>query len=283
VRADFIEKASDESNEPSLESSVLASKPSVEYLGQWHRLVSTTNWEKGRIISSWRGALHDAGAPASSFSDEAWSRAVGSVSPQHVGRLRRVFDRFGQSQHRYTGLYWSHFQAAVDWSDAEMWLEGASRSGWSVSAMRNRRWETLGAPAEMKPRDEDIVNAELDEDAATTELHSPEAPVIIGDEMGVVHPFDADADEESSAGQSRSGMADASDAADAADESDVEAAGEPTRPFENLPSLPPDLSEAFESFKLAILGHKITGWLDVSCRDVIAALEALKQLALAPR
>jgi hypothetical protein len=276
VRADFIEKTSDESNEPSFESSALVEQPSAEYLGQWHRLVSTTNWEKGRIISSWRGALQDAGAPASSFSDEAWSRAVGNVSPQHVGRLRRVFDRFGQSQHQYTDLYWSHFQAAIDWPDAEMWLEGASRSGWSVSAMRNQRWETLGAPAEMKPRDEDIVNAELDEDATTAELQPPETPVIIGDEMGVVHPFDQDADEEALADQSRSGMAAASDAAD-------EASGEPTRPFENLPSLPPDLSEAFESFKLAILGHKITGWVDVSCRDVISALEALKQLALAPR
>ena len=146
--------------------------------------------------------------------------------------------------------------------------------------MRNQRWETLGAPAEMKPRDEDIVNAELDEDAATTELQPPRTPEIIGAEMGTVHPIDEDADEEALTDQSRSGMPASSDAADAAADA---AAGEPTRPFENLPSLPPDLSEAFESFKLAILGHKITGWLDVSCRDVIAALEALKQLALAPR
>ena len=36
---------------------------SAEYLGQWHRLVSTTNWEKGRIICEWRQDLLAAGAP----------------------------------------------------------------------------------------------------------------------------------------------------------------------------------------------------------------------------
>ncbi len=33
---------------------------SAEYLGRWNRLVSTTNWEKGRIISQWREALIEA-------------------------------------------------------------------------------------------------------------------------------------------------------------------------------------------------------------------------------
>ena len=27
------------------------------FVGQWNRLVSTTNWEKGRIICQWRDAL----------------------------------------------------------------------------------------------------------------------------------------------------------------------------------------------------------------------------------
>ena len=69
-----------------------ASQP---YLGRWNLLVSTTNWEKGRIISDWRQTLIDAGAPAQEYSDDAWSRRVGGVSGQHVGRLRRVFERFG--------------------------------------------------------------------------------------------------------------------------------------------------------------------------------------------
>ena len=54
------------------------------------------------------------------------------------------------------------------------------------------------------------------------------------------------------------------------------------RPFANLPKLPDDVQEALESFKLAILAHKLTGWDEVSCDDILAALDALKQLALAP-
>jgi hypothetical protein len=57
---------------------------------------------------------------------------------------------------------------------------------------------------------------------------------------------------------------------------------EPVRPFEDLPALPSDLNEAFEAFKLAILAHKIDGWRDVSCEDVLATLDALRQLAVAP-
>ena len=111
------------------------------FLGQWKRLVSTTNWDKGRIISAWRQALVDADAPASDYSDEAWSQRVGNVTPQHVGRLRRVWERFGSVRETYDGLYWSHFQAGIDWDDAEMWLEGAVQNEWSISEMRGQRTE----------------------------------------------------------------------------------------------------------------------------------------------
>src|SRR5687767_12291642 len=109
------------------------------FLGRWNRLVSTTNWEKGCIIHDWRDALIASDAPAAEYSDDAWSSRVGSVTPQHVGRLRRVFDRFGNAHDNYAGLYWSHFQAAIDWNDAEMWLEGAVQNRWSVAAMRRER------------------------------------------------------------------------------------------------------------------------------------------------
>ena len=79
------------------------------------------------------------------MSDEAWSREVGGVSPQHVGRLRRTYERFGAVHKQYPGLYWSHFQAALDWPDAEMYLEGAVQNDWSVSQMRNQRWEVSAA------------------------------------------------------------------------------------------------------------------------------------------
>src|SRR5262245_8140267 len=83
---------------------VTASQP---YVGRWSRLVSTTNWEKGRIIIEWREALVAQGLPVSEYSDEAWGRLVGGVTGQHVGRLRRVYQRFGAAAAEYSGLYWS--------------------------------------------------------------------------------------------------------------------------------------------------------------------------------
>ncbi|MBE6426783.1 MAG: hypothetical protein IJD43_15555 [Thermoguttaceae bacterium] len=144
----------------------LAEEASREYVGKWNRLISQTNWEKGEVIFKWRESMIASGVPNQLFSDEAWSRRVGNVTSQHVGRLRRVFERFGDTHDQYAGLFWSHFQAALDWEDAEVWLEGASQNRWSVSAMRKQRWIAIGAPPELKPREEDIVLAELDEDVA---------------------------------------------------------------------------------------------------------------------
>ena len=145
---------------------------SHEYLGRWNRLVSTTNWEKGRIVAEWREALIEAAAPAAAYSDEAWSRRVGSVTPQHTGRLRRVYQRFAAMREKYPGLYWSHFQAALDWDDAEMWLEGAVQNRWSISQMQGERSRTLGALVE------ECVEAtavEMDEDAAGAAADLPPA------------------------------------------------------------------------------------------------------------
>ena len=130
---------------------------SAEYLGRWDRLVSTTNWEKGRIICEWRQELLSAGAAVELCTDEAWSRRVGSVSPQHVGRLRRVYQRFGEVHGQFSGLYWSHFQSALEWHDAEMWLEGAVQNRWSISRMRTERWQAMGSPSDAEPRDGDVI------------------------------------------------------------------------------------------------------------------------------
>ena len=43
-----------------------------------------------------------------------------------------------------------------------------------------------------------------------------------------------------------------------------------------------DLAEAFEAYKLAILRHKLAGWLEISRDDVLGTLDALKQLAVTP-
>ena len=99
----------------------------------------------------------DSGVAAKLYSDPAWSRLVGEVSPQHVGRLRRTWDRFGSTHQDYEGLYWSHFFAALDWDDAEMWLEGAVQNNWSISKMRYQRWETMGKLKGEQPDPKDVV------------------------------------------------------------------------------------------------------------------------------
>ena len=256
----------------------LLEEASAEYVGRWNHLVSTTNWEKGRIISQWRASLMEAGSPQQEYSDESWSRTVGNVSGQHVGRLRRVYEQFGEVFEDYAGLYWSHFQAALDWSDAEMWLEGAVQSRWSVAQMRAQRWEATGAPADQEPREEDVITAELDEDA---ELFDGRTPDSIGESEGMVHDFDDRPVDEDRADDSAE-FDDVPVPGDPASPTDERAAVDPVRPFENLPPLPDDLSEPFEAMKLAIINHKSTNWAEISCSDLLAALDALKHLALAP-
>jgi hypothetical protein len=254
---------------------------SLPYVGRWNRLVSTTNWEKGRIICQWRDVLADAGAPPSQFSDEAWSRLVGGVTGQHVGRLRRVYLRFGQVYDKYDGLYWSHFQAALDWGDAEMWLEGAGVSHWSVSQMRDQRSQTLGdvAGAQHEPADE--VADDLDEDfepaANDDSLCRAISPALEEVQAGPRPEGPDFGDEGAGRDGSRNGARGEGRGLDSGDEPT-----EHVQPFANLPDLPDDLAEAFESYKLAILRHKADSWRQISRDDVLGSLDALKQLALAP-
>ena len=245
---------------------------SSEYLGRWNRLVSQTNWEKGRIICQWRGALVAAAAGGGSYTDEAWSRRVGNVSPQHVGRLRRVYQRFGATQDAYHGLYWSHFQTALDWDDAEMWLEGAVQNQWSVAEMQVERARTLGTldePGGCAP-----PPAEMDEDAPPG---AESASATISGSLAEAHEAES-ADDAAPARQD--------DLAPdlVAEEADFcpAAAAAPLAPLENLPPLPDDVRDAFEAFKLAIIRHRLAGWQAVSLADLLVALEALRQLAAAP-
>lgn len=260
-----------------------ADETSRDYIGQWRGLVSTTNWEKGRIIHEWREALVVAGAPAQEYSDEAWSRRVGNVTGQHVGRLRRVFERFHAARTQYPGLFWSHFQAAVEWPDAEMWLEGAVQSGWSINDMRARRWEALGITSEEQSREAPVVESEVDEDAdaANDSLSRVRDPGDFDGE-GLSRNYESEVDYGDEPSDRTSGAAQTGVPFDAAQRDNAIEAEAPVRPFEKLAELPDDLAEAFESFKLAMLHHKLAGWKEISRDDVLASLDALKQLALAP-
>ncbi len=243
---------------------------SSEYLGRWNRLVSTTNWEKGRIVAEWRDALIVAGAPVAAYTDDAWSQRVGSVTPQHTGRLRRVYQRFASMQDVYPGLHWSHYQAALDWDDAEMWLEGAVQNRWSISQMQGKRSRTLGTLVEESV---EATAVEVDEDSAAP----ADLPPTVGGGSMIEAREGADAD---------SYEADPSEMTDESvpfETADSYAGDEPPiRPFENLPALPADLRDAFDGFKLAIIHHRISNWQEVSIEDVLATLEALRQLVLVP-
>lgn len=263
---------------------------SEAFIGRWNRLVSTTNWDKGRIIYEWRSALIAQSAPTTEYSDEAWSRMVGGVTGQHAGRLRRVYDRFGDVYDQYDGLFWSHFQAALDWDDAEMWLEGALQSRWSVAEMRRQRWQTMGSVKEDEPRDEEIVATEVDEDFSGDETR--ESP-----NDGSAAEFSGDGFDGEPRSPAGPDFGDEDDAATGAHDSrhadlatgdelashgmPSEETGEPVRPFADLPNLPDDVAAAFETFQLAILRHKADEWRDISPADMIACLDSLKMLIMA--
>ena len=271
----FAASTSADADVPSTET--LAASQS--FVGRWDRLVSRTNWEKGRIIAEWRDALVASGASPAESSDDTWSRLVGNVTPQHVGRLRRTYSRFGALQESFAGLYWSHFYAALEWNDAELWLEGAVQNDWSVSRMRRERCEALGGAAvDEPPADAPLVESNVEDDA----------PISDGRTAEVREPREFDA---ASSGPPAEGpdFGDETEAAESAaeDETDADAATEATpppvhRPFENLAALPSDLHEAFEAFKLAIVPPRVSEWRDVAPGDVVAALRSLEALVLAP-
>ncbi len=253
-----------------------ANEVSEEFVGKWNTLISTTNWEKGKIILNWRNMLIETGASAPSYSDEAWARRVGGVTSQHVGRLRRVYERFGNTYSSYPKLFWSHFLAANDWDDAEMWLEGATQSHWSVSEMREMRWKASGGHPETKPRHEEVVGGVVDEDyIPISEVEDGEddekvgatGPLYEGPDFG-----DEDREERVRA-----------ETEEALDDMpfDEPVAREPIiNPFASLPAIPVDVAEALEQFKLAVVRHRASSWSEISQEDMLSVVEAMRLFVL---
>ena len=247
----------------------------VPFVGRWNELISTTNWEKGRIISQWREALVESGAEPSQYSDEAWARRVGGVTAPHVGRLRRVFDRYGATYETYVGLSWTHFLAALDWDDAPLWLEGASQEGWSVAGMREQRWQANGAVDSQRPSTSQIVEVDTDEDVVLpaqgggrTKEYGDDPPAATGKSYE-----NADfGDEEELASVTGDPTASESESPNSPSVSET------VQPFAGLPELPDDLSDAIEMLKLSILRHKTTGWEQVDAATVQAYLDAVSIL-----
>ncbi len=266
---------------------LLMNSPLIEQLSDPH----IGNWN--RLVSQALGGLHSPKLVMyavdfdEAFSDEVWAKRVGNVTSQHVGRLRRVAERFGEKETAYPKLVWSHFQAALDWDDAELWLEGAVQNAWSVAQMRIQRWEAVGAPEELKPRAEDIFIAELDEDvnpridsharsadrveARQAAIGSADIDVdaVEGFDPDAAPPFDADDDKpKKEAKKSRP----------RAENLDGRKTGEILAQLSNFSDIPADMADAMEMLKVAILNHKLSGWKEVSPKTAASCLEAMKAL-----
>jgi hypothetical protein len=270
------EDVSGPSTEIDEEDSIRLAEP---FVGQWNRLISTTNWEKGRIISEWRQAAIVAGQPSGSYSDECWARRVGGVTAPHVGRLRRVYDRFALTFETYDNIFWTHFLAALDWDDAPLWLEGAARESWSVSEMRQVRWEAHGAVDSQRPNPNQIIAVEIDEDITLPAQGGGRTKAW--DEDGNVAKGPRAEDPDFGDEEPLTTMGAGGKSGTNLEDPDSPRPKLPVQPFAGLPELPPDLSDAVEAFKLAVLRHKTSGWDLVSVDTVNRYLDALAILLTA--
>lgn len=240
------------------------------FVGSWQKLVSQTNWDKGRIIFEWRTNLKESGVDNRLCSDPAWSRLVGEVTPQHVGRLRRTWERFGSVYQDYDGLFWSHFLAALDWEDAEMWLEGAVQNEWSVSKMRYQRWETLGKLKEDTPEAGDIVASSGDEglgDSVAAIASSPDSgeTVYKDDGSAIQGPLREAPD----FGEESDEPAPARDPATDGDRVDIDSI---------LADITDDIAVPFRDLRAAIIDARDNDWASVRRIDVIALVNDLRML-----
>lgn len=259
----------------------------MQFVGRWQELVSRTNWEKGHIISQWRQALIASGVPSTQYSDETWAQQVGGVTAPHVGRLRRVYDHFGDTCESYPDLSWTHFLVAMDWDDAPLWLQGASDGNWSVSAMRRQRWETLGGSPDEDPGKADIAANDLDEDfVGLGDSDAASLPALTQPAQGggSSKKYEGEPGEISAGPLSEGpdfGDEDSLERLPAAPlPSPYEVGGEASdegalvQPFAGLPALPDDLADAVELLKLAIVRHKASGWQAVEVGTMRSYLSA---------
>lgn len=228
-----------------------------EYIGTWNLLVSQTNWEKGRVIFEWRSKMIAAEAPHNFYTDESWAKRVGGVSSQHVGRLRRVFERFDNTRLQYKSLYWSHFFAAIEWDDSETWLEEAAKNRWSVAEMRINRCNTLGIPFDKKTAD----FVDEDEDLIPRD----------GTINSVEKNKNDDDEEQTEKKKYRERM-------DYVTDPSVGSTGELLGELSKAQELPDDLKDAFEQMKIAILNHRAAEWKTADQKQVLCLIESLKGL-----
>ncbi len=292
--------SSQDSESVSPENAELVEEIAAEFMGFWNTLISQTNWKKGEVILTWRNRLVASGLPRGIWSDESLARRIGNVSSQHVGRLRRVFERFGDPQKyrensSFAHLYWSHYQAALDWDDADQWLMKASSESLSVAQMRMSRWEVCGSPADRKPKPEEIVAAEPDEDV--NPMNDADTQFVQIEQIETkTSAGAADESETKEKGEAKKASKEGNDSSNSANEngaslknptSGSDEVWKPTprttddvlRSMASLPELPSTLSEPVNSLKLAILDQRLAGWEQEEQEATVVWLRALADLA----
>ena len=243
--------------------------PSRPFIGSWQSLVSQTNWEKGKIIFEWRQQLQTEQVSPRLFSDPTWSRLVGEVSPQHVGRLRRTWEKFQADYSSYEGLYWSHFFAALEWNDAEMWLEGAVQNKWSVSQMRHQRWETMGKVKDEEPLSNVVTDVAEEGLGAIAPASQSGETAYQDDPSAIQGPLREGPDfgEEPNATTTTTSAEELSGGW--SDRVDLEAI---------LADVTDDIEKPFRDLREAIISARDDDWKSVKRIDVIALVNELKML-----
>lgn len=91
--------------------------------------VSRCNWEVGECAAVWTKRF------SRGRTDGDFAELVG-LSADQVYQRRRVWETFGDVNHNYGGLKWSHFYAAITWDDAAECLQWAQDIGATVAEMR---------------------------------------------------------------------------------------------------------------------------------------------------
>ena len=270
-----------ESVDAAVLSSPVIEEVSSDFISSWNRLISMTNWEKGKLIHNWRTKLLENGLPRQVYSDESLAKRLGNVSGQHIGRLRRVYERFHEAFEKFSGLYWSHFQAVLDWDDAEDWLADASENQWSVAAMRLQRWEAIGSPAGQKPNDTDIIMSEPDEDVNP---YNDSDTILDGNRKSVEPNRDKEnrdnAKKKKGEGGDHGGSGGGQDARAPGDYGDFSSPAEAFAQMKQMKDLPEDIKEAFEQLKVVILSHKVSGWREVDPQRILTFLNAMKVVVM---
>ena len=236
----------------------------------------------------WRNALIASEASSRQYSDEAWANRVGFVTCQHVGRLRRVYERFGETYNEYPKLYWSHFWAAIDWDDAELWLEGASSSRWSITQMCRMRAESMRLPEGQTALG--FVASETQRIESETDDGFLESTSSATGEQSTGQESTSDQND-NSPNRSKEGFESRplNEDPDFGDQ-DIQATGNSTptlqstdddpivsrNPFEGLGKIPLDIVEALDPLKLSILRYRSNQWQGFSKQQMLDLIEALK-------